>query len=93
VLQKETSLTYSDIFGREIKYVETIEDDRDNAVLNTFLGPKKTKVERVGRSPGMRAQALQQYIDLMKEHSERVERKRKKGKMRSKMRKSKFGNM
>ena len=89
VLHSETSIGYTDIFGQEVTYTETVEESR-GSILDKVLGKKSREVTRLGRTPGMRAQTLQTYIDLMQEHSERKQREQKKGKMRQK-KKSKMG--
>lgn len=89
VLHKETAISYTDIFGEEVTFTETVEESR--GLLKDFLfGKKKFERKEVVRTPGMRAQTLQTYLDLMEEHSERKEKQRKKGKMKNSM-KSKMG--
>lgn len=83
-------MTYSDIFGEEITYTVKSKVDRPSLV-DKLLGEKYVEESKVGRGPGMRAQALQAYIELMNEHNERKDRQRKKGKMRQKMKKNKLG--
>lgn len=84
ILHKETSISYTEIFGEETKYTETVEESR-GPFLDFLLGQKQKKVERVGRTPGMRAQTLQTYIDLMQEHQERKDRERNRNSLRNSM--------
>lgn len=89
VLQDETSISYTDIFGEEVTYTETITKKRDSKLRQFLLGDKEREVTKVGRTPGMRAQVLQTYLDLMQEHAERKKNEREREKMRS----SKKGKM
>lgn len=89
VLQDETSISHNEIFGEPITYTKTISEERDNKIRQFLLGDKKREIQKVGRSPGMRAQTLQAYLDLMEEHGERKENERK----RAKLKNSKTGKM
>lgn len=84
VLQDETSISYTDIFGEEITYTETVEEKRDSKIKQYLLGNKETEIQKIGRTPGMRAQTLQAYLDLMEEHAERKENERQREKMKNK---------
>lgn len=83
-MQDETSISHSEIFGEKITYTETVKEERDNKILQYLLGDEKREVQRVTKGPGMRAQTLQAYIDLMEEHGNRKESERKKQKLKSK---------
>lgn len=91
VLHKETAISYTDIFGEEVVVTETIEESR-GPIKDILYGKKKVERKEVVRTPGMRAQTLQTYLDLMEEHSERVEKERKRGKMKDAM-KGKMGGI
>jgi len=89
VLQDETSISHNEIFGEPITYTKTVSEERDSKIRQFLLGDKKREVQKVGRSPGMRAQTLQAYLDLMEEHAERKENERQ----RAKLKNSKKGKM
>lgn len=61
------------------------------SIVEYLFGEKYVYESKKGRTLGMRAQTLQAYIELMNEHNEKLDNKRKKGKMRRKMRKNKLG--
>jgi len=91
VLHKETAISYTDVFGEEITYTEVEEESR-GLIKDILFGKKRFERKEITRTPGMRAQTLQTYLDLMEEHSERVEKQREKGKMKNSM-KGKMGGI
>lgn len=87
LIQRDISLTYSDIFGREFTYQETEEVSRGSWWKDVLYGKKQVTRTKLGRTPGMRAQVLQKYVDAVKKYNERKSRHFKKNKMRSKFNK------
>jgi len=84
-LHTETGLTYSDIFGKEIKYTRTETESR-GPILDKVLGPKTLEIQEMTRGPGMRAQTLQRYLDLLEEHNERKEKEHQRNQLRQQAR-------
>jgi len=52
--------------------------------LDKVLGPKTLEIQDVTRGPGMRAQTLQRYLDLLEEHNERKDKEHQRNNLRQK---------